>query len=53
MKHITSDGVIQCQGQNPRGIVAVLTKPVGGPQIRNREVVKMPFKRFFILMSIL
>lgn len=49
----TSEGVVQCQGQNPHSIIAVLSKPVGFPQISSIEIVKMFIKLCMILVSIL
>ena len=56
LQHRTSDGIVQCQGQNPCGIVAVLTKPVGGSQVDikiTNKVVIVHIKSFLVLESIL
>ena len=49
----TSEGAVQCQGQNPCGIVAVLAIWVGVPQLRSSEVMKMLIKCCLIFISIL
>ena len=49
----TSEGIVQCQGQNPCGIVAGLTKPIGFTQVSSSKVMKMLIKCPLIVMSIL
>ena len=49
----TSEGIVQCQGQNPCGIIAGLTKPIGFTQVSSSKVTKMLIKCRLILMSIL
>ena len=49
----TSQGIVECQGQNPCCIIAGLTKQVGGAQVSNRKVMKMLIKCCLIFVSIL
>ena len=49
----TSEGIVECQGQNPCCIIAGLTKQVGGTQVSDRKVMKMLIKCCLIFVSIL
>ena len=49
----TSEGIVECQGQNPCGIIAGLTEQVGGAQISISKVMKMLIKCCLISVSIL
>ena len=52
MEH-TSEGAVQCQGENPCGIIAGLTKQVGFAQVSNSKVTKMLIECQLIFISIL